>query len=269
MKKKKLPPIHVFLGAPAWLTTFADMMSLLLTFFILLYSLSAVESKKVFEMNKSFEKYFNLSVDSLGYSSRQVAHEEIPHVLADLGAPERNKTADEGRSLERREAEVIDRYASLSKEQSQDRIILQGSVLFAPGTAAISDEVKPSLLRIAARLQRYSNRIKIIGHTSPLPLDRKSDFADHDDLGYKRAKAIGRFLSGAEGDLCALARKLLPHRGDRITADILTVDPARFIYASRGYHSPASSGMLWENLEANDRVELVFLPEFVETAAVR
>jgi flagellar motor protein MotB len=147
-------------------------------------------------------------------------------------------------------------------EESHHMIIIQGSVLFSPGSAKISEEAMPSLLRIAARLQRYRNRIKILGHTSPLPLDPALGI-DHDELAYRRAKAVGRFLSGGDGDLVELARKLLPGRGDRITADILSVDPARFILASRGYRSPASRGKLWEDLEKNDRVELVFLPEFV------
>ncbi len=262
--KKKLAPIHLSVGAPEWLTTFADMMSLLLTFFILLYSISAVESKKVFQMHKSFEKYFNLEVEPLGYSSQEVELKKLPDALSELGTPEEGKTADEGRSLEKRDAEIIDRYASLSREESHNMIILQGTVLFAPATAVISEEMKPSLLRIAARLQRYAKSIKVIGHTSPLPLERASGVADHDELGYRRAKAIGRFLSGADGDLCVLARKLLPRGGDRLTSDIFSVDPARFVYATRGYHSPVSSGKLWEDLEKNDRVELVFLPEFVE-----
>ena len=261
---KKLKPLHLMVGAPEWLTTFADMMTLLLTFFILLFATSQVESKKVFEIYRCFEKYFNMDTNSMGYSPHQVKLEKIPDVISSLGAPERNKTADEGRSLERQEAEVIDRYASLSKEESHHLIIIQGTVLFDPGTATISEEVKPSLLKIAARLQRYRNRIKIIGHTSPLPLDPSMGFADHEDLGYRRAKTIGRFLSGADEDLVMLARELLPHRGDRITADILSVDPDRFIYATRGHNSPASGAKLWESLEKNDRVELVFLPDFVD-----
>jgi chemotaxis protein MotB len=267
MKKKKLPPLHVTVGAPEWMTTFADMMSLLLTFFILLYSVSQVESKKVFEMGRSFDKYFHLNTEYFGYSPYQVKLDKIPDVLAELGAPQ-DKTANEGRSLERREAEVIDRYASLAREESHYLIIIQGLIAFEPGTALITEDIKPSLLKVAARLQRHKNRIKILGHTSPLPLSSSAGVADHDELGYRRAKAIGRFLSGAEGDLGELARKLLPHRGDRITSDIFAVDPRRFIYATRGYHSPLAAGRLWEDPQRHDRVELVFLPEFVDPEGV-
>jgi chemotaxis protein MotB len=267
--KKALPPLRIRTGAEEWLTSFADMMTLLLIFFILLYSTAQVESKKVFEMQKSFEKYFDIETGSLGYSSNRVKLEKIPDVLADLGTPESGKTSDEGRSLERTEAEIIDRYASLSKEESHHLIILQGTLLFAPGSAEIREEAKPSLLRIAARLQRYSNRIKILGHTSPFPLDPALG-TDHEGLGYLRAKAVGKFLSGGDGDLGELARKLLPYRSDRIVADIFSIDPARFVFASRGCHSPASSnGKLWEDIEKNDRVELVFLPEFVAEAEGR
>ncbi len=126
MKKKRLPPIHIFEGSPEWMTSYGDMMTLLLTFFILLYSVSQIESKKVFEMSKSFQKYFNFDVDSYGYSAQRIKLEKLPSIIAELGTPERTKTADEGRSLERQDAEVIDRYASLSRVESHDLIIRDG-----------------------------------------------------------------------------------------------------------------------------------------------
>ena len=55
MKKKKLPPIFKVVGAPEWMATYSDMMSLLLTFFILLFSVSDVQTEKVFEVYKSFQ----------------------------------------------------------------------------------------------------------------------------------------------------------------------------------------------------------------------
>jgi len=245
------------------MTTFADMMTLLLTFFILLYSVSKVEAMKVFEMGKSFEKYFKLDTPYFGYSTQPVTLERLSSVLAELGAPE-DKTGNTGRSLDSKEGEIIDRYASLSREGSHHLIIVQGSVLFQPGTATISEEAKPSLLRIAGRLHRYKNRIKIVGHTSTLPLEPSSGVADHDELGYRRAKAVGRFLSGEEEDLVSLAQKILPRRGERMIEDIFSVDPERFIFATRGYHSPLDTARLWQDPQRNDRVELVFLPESVE-----
>jgi chemotaxis protein MotB len=261
--KRKLKPIFKVIGAPEWMTTFADMMTLLLTFFILLYSVSKVEAVKVFEMGKSFEKYFKLDTPYFGYSTQPVKLEKLSTVLAELGAPD-DKIGSRGRSLESKEAEIIDRYASLSREGSFHLIIIQGSVLFEPGTATISQEAKPSLLRVAGRLHRYKNRIKVLGHASTLPLDPSSGVADHDELGYRRAKAVGRFLSGEEEDLVSLAQKILPQRGERIIEDIFSVEPARFIYATRGYHSPLDTGRLWLDPQRNDRVELVFLPEFVD-----
>jgi len=264
-RKKKLRPIHVKVGAEEWLTTFADMMTLLLVFFILLFSLSQIEAKKVFQLRKSFEKYFGLDVPTQGYSSRRVDLPEIPTEIAKLGAPERKVDSDEGRSLESQEAEAMDRYASLSKDESFHPIIIQGEVTFSPGTATVLEDAKPSLLRIAARLRRFQNRIKVLGHTSPLPVD-PDVAADHDDLGYRRAKAIGRFLSGGDGELNGLARKLLPALKESEVSQILSVDPARFIYATRGDRSPVSRGKLWEDVEQNDRVELVFLPDAEEGA---
>ena len=77
--------------------------------------------------------------------------------------------------------------------------------------------------------------------------------------GYRRAKAVGRFLSGEEEDLVSLAQKILPRRGERMIVDIFSVDPERFIFATRGYYSPLDTARLWQDPQRNDRVELVFL----------
>ncbi len=47
-------------GSPAWMATFSDLMNLLLCFFVLLFSMSSVDTAKFNEMAKSFASTFNV-----------------------------------------------------------------------------------------------------------------------------------------------------------------------------------------------------------------
>lgn len=56
-KKKEEMPAP---GAPAWMATFSDLMNLLLCFFVLLFSMSSVDTKKFNEMAQSFASTFSI-----------------------------------------------------------------------------------------------------------------------------------------------------------------------------------------------------------------
>ena len=56
-KKKEEAPAP---GAPAWMATFSDLMNLLLCFFVLLFSMSSVDTAKFNEMAQSFASTFSI-----------------------------------------------------------------------------------------------------------------------------------------------------------------------------------------------------------------
>ena len=69
-------------GAPAWMVTFGDLMSLLLTFFILLFSVSEVKQKKIYEVFKSFRVHFDMEVPSMGYHIEPLS--DVMGLLAEM-----------------------------------------------------------------------------------------------------------------------------------------------------------------------------------------
>ncbi len=101
-----------------------------------------------------------------------------------------------------------------------DNLLLQidGRCLFDPGSAAVKEKGRKVLMEIRGRLHGYPNLIRVIGHTSPLPLPKNSEFADHQDLGYRRAKAVTAILTDQGEDVeksIAPERIEICSRGDK------------------------------------------------------
>ena len=65
-KKKKAPE-----GAPEWMVTFGDLMSLLLTFFVLLFSVSEIKQKKIYEMIRSIRIHWQVDAPTAGFHMEQ------------------------------------------------------------------------------------------------------------------------------------------------------------------------------------------------------
>ena len=55
-RKEEAPPA----GSPAWMATFSDLMNLLLCFFVLLFSMSTVDSEKFRQIAESFSQSFSI-----------------------------------------------------------------------------------------------------------------------------------------------------------------------------------------------------------------
>ena len=112
-------------------------------------------------------------------------------------------------------------------------------VLFERGKAEIRDEAKPTMKIVANLLRkRVRSDIKVVGHTSSLPLGPEAKASDHLTLGFLRAKAVSKHLAIDEG-----------------------LGIKRFTMASQGNQAPdPSRENLWNEVEKDDRVEIKFLP---------
>lgn len=146
----------------AWLITFADLAALLVTFFVMLFSMSTVEMARWNEVTDELSRYLNpaLLQDSPG-----------PGVMIELPVT----AADEGTNLDYL-AGVLEmqtaKDAALADailRRSDDRIIVSfpGSLLFAPGEAGLSEKGRAAIYRLGGLLRNLRNRIDVAGHTDP------------------------------------------------------------------------------------------------------
>ncbi len=174
-------------GAPGWIVTFSDMMSLLLTFFILLLSFSTVS-----------EDAFNQAMMSL-----QGAFGVLPKlsgVVSPVPRPSRDKSDAQSsaatRLRRRLQVEGLEKQVKVEYDAMGGiKISLPNSVLFDAGSASLRPDGYPVLRAIGEVLSELPDTfIEVRGHTDTLPLTATTRFRDNFDLSYFRAHAVSERL---------------------------------------------------------------------------
>ncbi|MGM0602290.1 MAG: flagellar motor protein MotB [Bacillota bacterium] len=178
-------------GSPAWMTTFGDMMTLLLVFFVLLYSFSSLDVQK-------FKGFISALQNQLGVLEGGKTIIDAPNITAgdiseDLGDAPQNL----GRVMEQMQ-EYIDNN-NLNDRVNIDRkrkglvISLTGEILYDLGRADLKAQGEEVLTMIAENLKELPNDIMIEGHTDYLPINNQQ-YPSNWELSTARAVNVIKYL---------------------------------------------------------------------------
>lgn len=248
-------------GAPAWVMTFADLMSLLMCFFVLLLSFSEMEATKFKQMAGSMRIAFGVQ--------RQIEATDTPMGTSVItqefspGKPEptvlddiRQTTVEEKPELdvfkEAEEKEVIEEKAEEMKEALREaiandllevetrentiiiRIKEKGS--FPSGSDEMREDFIPVLMKITEHLVTTPGKIEVVGHTDNIPI-RTFRFRSNWELSSARAVSV--------------LHQLL--RNKALEAERLEVKGQADVHPIVANDTP-------ENRAQNRRVEIVIIP---------
>jgi len=206
---------------PAWLATFADLMSLLMCFFVLLLSFSEMDALKFKQLAGSMSQAFGVQRDvktkEIPKGTSIIAKEFTPgkptptvlKVMRQHTTDDRKKNLDfrkgpekSDKSGEKSKAEkrlenlkkaLKDQIAAGQIEVSGDnertiiRIREKGS--FSSGSATLSRKFKPVLRKIADAIEKTPGKIHISGHTDNIPISTYK-FRSNWELSSARAVSI-------------------------------------------------------------------------------
>ncbi len=206
---------------PAWLATFADLMSLLMCFFVLLLAFSEMDALKFKQLAGSMAQAFGVQRDvptkEIPKGTSIIAKEFTPgnptptalKVMRQHTTDDRKKNLDfkrvpveSGQEKEKSESEKrLEQLKKALKEQigkgeievSGDnartiiRIREKGS--FASGSATLSRKFKPVLIKIADAVEKTPGKIHISGHTDNIPISTY-EFGSNWELSSARAVSI-------------------------------------------------------------------------------
>ncbi len=181
--------------APAWLTSFGDLMSLLLTFFILLYSMSIISIERFYQVLKGL-------IDAFG--GKQVVFQGNDSIRA-------SRVPIKMENMHLR----IKKFAELKKEISaiKDSLLQKGieadylvtgtcmklrvnvSRLFPLGSESPYPEAVSLFRDMCQRLKNFSLPITIEGHTDDLPISSPK-YPSNWELSAHRAVAVLRIFEG-------------------------------------------------------------------------
>ncbi len=179
-------------GIPEWVVTFGDMMSLLLTFFIMLVSLSEI---------KQNEKYQAL-VESI---RQRFGHDAASASMAPGNMKPRNssldKLASQGRALRANTMNggapvkaPVGEHARVEFVRPGTQTVIGTRVTFALGSSELSDAEKAQLQIAVGRMIGKPQRIEIRGHTSPIPEVGTDQSGVGLELAFARGLAVRDFL---------------------------------------------------------------------------
>lgn len=221
-------------GLPGWLATFGDLMSLLLTFFVLLLSFSTMEEIRfryamgslrgalgIFESKPEMTQPIRITLPLVRGSIRQSQNIR-------KSAQELEKTlSDEG----------LEGDVTLTGTSSGLVIRIQAPVLYDLGNAELKPEIRGVLEKMGELLRQLPNQVVVQGHTDNVPIaNPRAKFASNWELSYQRAVNVVRFL---------------------ITETI--VMPTRFAAEGYGEYRPIAPNDTPEGRAKNRRVEIHIL----------
>lgn len=189
MPDQSLPPIEMSAprrpqktGLPSYMATFADLMSLLLCFFVLLLSMSQIDSVKYKMVIHALRDAFGTS-DSIGQlqlhddGSPQNTSPVQPQVVR-FSAPDTHVTTkadwlhNQAEYLQQLLAEQIEQK-QISIETAADRVIIRISenASFPSASAQLKSVIIPVINKIAMALTRTHAQFVVSGHTDNRPLN--------------------------------------------------------------------------------------------------
>lgn len=249
-------------GAPKWMVTYSDMVTLILVFFILLFSMSQIDLVKFQAVSESFRNRMifdsfpspipmeHPTENSSHLKSGQQSNEfKKPTQLPDINDKDKedereHETKDSLHTLmedvesfltEHKLTNVI----SASRTERGVVLVLQERILFDSGEANILKSGKPFLNKIGDLLTNIPNHVKVEGHTDNRPISNYR-YPSNWELSGARAGSVIRYLI-QENDL----------------------DESRFSIAGYGDTRPLVPNTSAKNWSQNRRVEIVILEEHV------
>ncbi len=173
-----------------WLITFTDVMALMLTFFVLLFSMSEPKQEEWSEITSILNSEFG---DFFGNKFEQGVIDDINIERIQL-----NQAIDlkylKSVMKETLSKEPLLKNISLIPQYDSLIISLPENLLFSSGSAQLTTDGKNAVYAIAGILEKLGNRIEIMGQADPRPISENSKYKSNWDLSLKRAIEVAALL---------------------------------------------------------------------------
>ncbi len=171
-KKQHVEEVEEEEVAPFWMISFSDMMTLLLSFFIMLFSMSTIEVEKLSAVAESMGNRFG----------GQGAGTLLKHRIL-------NQKMPSGRNaIPMTKPSTVPELHLLADEQ-----VTGGIILFDPGIDRLDDRAREQVKAIREQIEGTHDKMMICGHASQNEL-ASTVYRNADDLAYARAWNVREYL---------------------------------------------------------------------------
>lgn len=226
-------------GGATWLDTYADTVTLLMTFFVLLYSMSTIDENKLKQLSEAFNEVMQgKPADSI--LQYNLYDGEVPLV----GGESKYEDIGDLSDATEQTYEEVSRYVEENQLQQdieirkdERGIILQvkDSILFETGSSALKPDSTQILDKISELISTLPNSIKIEGHTDNVPI-KTSKYESNWELSSDRAVKVLRYFT-----------------------EVKKLNGGRFTAEGCGEYSPIVPNTSDENRAMNRRVNILLV----------
>jgi chemotaxis protein MotB len=225
MKKKKHQGEHE--NSERWLLTYADLITLLLGLFVILYAMSKVDAGKYAQMVEALSGVFGKGKEGMLEGNNGVVLPPIPV------KNERDRIADEIRGALR--SLETKNLVSITQDERGLTVHLMEELLFMSGSADLKESSLNIIDSLAVVMRNLPNNIRVEGHTDDVPINTPK-FPSNWHLSVARALNTAFYLI-AKGNL----------------------DPQRVSIAGYSEYQPIAPNNSAINRAHNRRVDLVIV----------
>lgn len=230
-----------------WLVSYADLLTLLFAFFVVMYAISSVNDSKYRQLSSALGSAFGRIEVAPAVVKPVPSVSPLPRPLP------RPRSADAAFKREKEQMTTMARdiHKVLAPLVSQGKVRvtqsargvsveINASVLFAPGDATLASESAQALRAVAQVLRPDTHAIQVEGHTDNLPI-RNAQFPSNWELSAVRASSVVRLFIDSG------------------------IDDSRLTAVGHGANQPLAPNETPEGRQRNRRVHIMILSELPET----
>ncbi|MTI65713.1 MAG: chemotaxis protein MotB [Firmicutes bacterium] len=232
-------------SSQGWLTTFSDLMTLLLTFFILLYSFSTLDAIKFKKVASALQSVL-IGQGKVTIFENDTAPGDVP-VDQPLPIPNDEDSNQEDITNFNKVRQMYNKVNDFIKEEGLDAEVkiradkrgvivdINERILFEPAEADLKYESKEILNTISRLIKQFPNEIVVEGHTDNTPIYSKR-YPTNWELSVDRATSVVRYF-----------------------AEEKSIDPTRLTAAGCSKYRPIAPNDSPENKSLNRRVNILIV----------
>lgn len=201
MRKKKVH--HEEHPDESWLIPYADMLTLVLALFIVMFAMSEIDKVKLQQMSTQFSAIFSsgggITLQSgnsaIGANPLPVSPSsgESPSTLDNRNTEDKEMKAIKETLEKEMKANGFSDNINIALDAEGLDISIESAILFDPGSGEVVKNIHPPLLEICNSLKRFENEIVVAGYTDNVPI-RTAQFRSNWELSAIRAINVMNFM---------------------------------------------------------------------------
>jgi len=226
-----------------WLTTFNDLVTLLMVFFVLLFTMSTIDSRKMLDFQYAMQSGLGILRTGKDVSisvKRTQPVDDMSHIMTQAegernkqgSSPLPDKLIDQIRQLMGDDLDI-----QVTSTPQGTRLSFEDQVLFDFGRADINPAGYQMLNQIAKAIKNVSKPVRVEGHTDNVPIQTRR-FPSNWELSVARAVNVVKYF-----------------------AEVGKIDPHRLSAVGYGESRPVVANDTASNRAKNRRVEILLLTE--------